>query len=82
MRTIKQVNIHAAKTQLSALIDDVAKGNPFVIAKSGKPLAKVTPFQEKAAPRFGAMKGKMIIPDNFDRMIEDEIYEMFGGLEQ
>jgi len=82
MTTMKQVNIHAAKTQLSALIDDVVKGTPFVIAKSGKPLAKVSPFQEKVAPRFGAMKGKMVIPDDFDRMYEDEIYEMFGGLEQ
>ena len=82
MKTMKQVNIHAAKTQLSALIDDVARGTPFVIAKSGKPLAKVSPFQENTAPRFGAMKGKIIIPDNFDRMCEDEIYEMFGGLEK
>ena len=81
MKTMKHVNIHAAKTQLSALVDEVAKGTPFVIAKSGKPLVKVTPFQEKAAPRFGAMKGKVIIPENFDRMCEDEIYEMFGGLE-
>ena len=82
MSTIKQVNIHAAKTHLSSLIDDVAKGIPFVIAKSGKPLAKVSPYQEKTASRFGAMKGKMVIPDNFDRMCEDEIYDMFGGLEK
>ena len=81
MKAVKQVNIHAAKTQLSALVDEVAKGTPFVIAKSGKPLAKVMPFQENKAPRFGAMKGKMVIPDDFDRMYEDEIYEMFGGLE-
>jgi len=82
MKTIKQVNIHAAKTQLSALVDDVAKGTPFIIAKSGKPLAKVTPIQEKSAPRFGALKGKIVVPNNFDRMYEDEIYEMFGGLEK
>ena len=82
MSTIKQVNIHAAKTHLSSLLDDVVKGNPFIIAKSGKPLAKVSPYQEKTAPRFGAMKGKITIPDNFDRMCEDEIYEMFGGLEK
>jgi prevent-host-death family protein len=77
------VNIHEAKTHLSRLVDKAAKGEPFIIAKAGRPLVKVVPLEEaapKPAPNpIGFMKGRVQIPDDFDRMFEDEIVKMFEG---
>jgi prevent-host-death family protein len=76
-------NMHDAKTNLSRLIDEsVKRGEPFIIAKSGKPLVKVVPIDaETAAPlkRIGFMKGQMIIPIDFDTMGADEISGIFDG---
>jgi prevent-host-death family protein len=76
------VNIHEAKTHLSKLIEKAVQGEPFVIAKAGKPMVKViavdTPA-EKKKKRLGFMKGKISVPDNFDRLYEREIEEMFYG---
>ncbi|MFA6207641.1 MAG: type II toxin-antitoxin system prevent-host-death family antitoxin [Methylocystis sp.] len=55
------VNIHEAKTQLSKLVDLASKGEPFIIAKAGKPLVKVTPLEAPVKPliqRLGFMEGK------------------------
>jgi prevent-host-death family protein len=78
------VNIHEAKTHLSRLVEKAAKGEAFIIAKAGKPMVKVVPLEEaeqsKPAPqRFGFMKGRIKVPDDFDRMFEDEILKMFEG---
>jgi prevent-host-death family protein len=73
------VNIHEAKTQLSRLVDRAAKGEPFVIAKAGKPLVKVSALDAPAAPqRLGFMAGEISVPDDFDRMGENEIEVLFG----
>jgi prevent-host-death family protein len=75
------VNIHEAKTHLSRLVERVAKGETVVIAKAGRPMAKLVPLEDapsKAPRRFGFMPGK--VPEDFDRMFEDEIAEMFGAL--
>jgi len=73
------VNIHEAKTQLSKLVDRAAKGESFIIAKAGKPLVKVVAIDAKSKPsRFGFLKGQIKVPDDFDRMFEDEIAQMFG----
>lgn len=73
------VNIHEAKTQLSRLVDRAAKGEPFVIAKAGKPLVKVTRIDAPAAPkRTGFLAGEIDVPDDFDRMGEREIALLFG----
>lgn len=72
------VNIHEAKTQLSKLI---AKGEPFVIAKAGIPKVKVVPIEtpEGEVPnRLGFMVGKVVVPDDFDRMGELEVLKLFG----
>jgi prevent-host-death family protein len=75
-------NIHHAKTHLSRLVDKAAKGEAFVIAKAGKPLVKVVPL-EPPAPRkinpIGFMKGRIQVPDDFDRMHEAEIDRLFEG---
>ena len=76
------VNIHEAKTHLSRLVERAAKGEPFVIAKAGKPLVKVTALEAPAARqvrRLGFMAGDIAIPDDFDRMGNTEIEELFGG---
>lgn len=73
------VNIHEAKTQLSKLIDMAAKGDGFVIAKSGKPMVKVISLDApKAAKRTGFLSGQVKVPDDFDTMGKGEIEAMFG----
>ena len=77
---MEQVNIHAAKTNLSALVKRAAAGEPFIIAKAGCPLVIVSPYNaSQPLPRIGFMKGQVLIPDDFDRMGEDEIAAMFEG---
>lgn len=76
------VNIHEAKTHLSRLIERAAKGEPFVIAKAGKPLVKVMPLnapEPGQAKRLGFMAGQIAVPDDFDRMGSAEIEQLFGG---
>lgn len=76
------VNIHEAKTQLSRLIEQAVGGEPFIIAKAGKPLVKVSRLDSPdtaQTKRTGFMVGQMQIPDDFDRMGGDEIEHLFGG---
>lgn len=78
---MRQVNIHEAKTHLSKLIERAARGEPFVIAKAGKPLVKVVPLDpaEREAPaRLGFMAGEIEIPDDFDVMGAQAIADLFG----
>ena len=75
-------DIHHAKTHLSRLVDRAAKGEAFVIAKAGKPLVKVVPLQARESrpvQPIGFMKGRVQIPDDFDRMGEAEIARSFNG---
>jgi len=73
------VNIHEAKTQLSKLVDRAAKGEPFVIAKAGKPLVKVVALDAPKRPRrLGFLKGELKVPDDFNRMGQREIAKLFG----
>jgi prevent-host-death family protein len=75
------VNIHEAKTHLSRLIERAAKGEPFIIAKAGKPLVKVIAVDAPATPkmtRLGFMTGHIAVPDDFDRMGETEFEQLFG----
>ena len=74
-----QINIHEAKTHLSSLVDQAAKGEPFVIAKAGKPMVTVIPFvsAQKQRQRVGFLKDQVKVPADFDRMGEKEIMDMF-----
>lgn len=83
---MKTVNIHDAKTNLSRLVEEAAKGEPFIIAKAGKPMVKVVPLEPEAKTdtkprRLGILKGQFKVPDDFDRMCEREIEDMFYGEE-
>ena len=79
---MKSVNIHEAKTHLSKLIQKAANGEPFIIAKAGKPMVKVVSIDAPAPKkmrRIGFGDGKSKIPDDFDTMMQKEIEEMFYG---
>jgi len=71
------VNIHEAKTNLSKLIEKTSKGEEVIIAKAGKPVAKLSSYKKKLKPRkFGLWKGKVWIPDDFDDE-DEEINKLF-----
>ena len=76
------VNIHEAKTHLSRLVDQAANGEPFIIAKAGKPLVKVTALETPTAGqvrRLGFLSGQISVPDDFDRMGSGRIERLFEG---
>jgi prevent-host-death family protein len=78
---MKTINIHEAKTHLSRLVEEAAKGEPFVIAKAGKPLVKVTALGAPVGAqvkRLGFLSGQISVPDDFDRMGQEEIERMFS----
>jgi prevent-host-death family protein len=81
---MRTVNIHEAKTHLSRLVEQAAKGEPFIIAKAGKPLVKVVPLDTPAAGetrRLGFMAGEISVPDDFDTMGAADIEKAFSGQE-
>ena len=79
---MESINMHEAKTRLSQLVARAQQGESFIIAKAGKPLVRVTaidspePSQQR---RIGFLAGQLKIPDDFDRMGEDDIVTLFGG---
>jgi prevent-host-death family protein len=80
---VQTVNIHEAKTHLSRLIDSARQGEPFIIAKAGKPMVTVSaiaPSGQVAPSRLGFMRGAMQVPDDFDRMSGDAVTALFEGL--
>ena len=76
------VNMHEAKTHLSRLVEKAAQGEPFVIARAGKPLVKVVAVdapEPGAVSRIGFLQGKISVPPDFDRMGSAEIEALFEG---
>ena len=77
MRTI---NIHAAKTHLSRLVDDAAGGEEIIIAKAGKPVARLVPLADaRPKRRLGGLAGKVRIPEDFDAPLPNDILDAFEG---
>ena len=77
---MKTINIHEAKTQLSRLVEEAADGKPFIIAKAGKPLVKVTALGTPTGDRvrrLGFLLNSFSIPDDFDTMGSSEIARLF-----
>ena len=77
---MQTVNIHEAKTHLSRLVEKAAKGEPFIIAKAGKPLVKVIALETpepRPAQRLGFMRGQFTVPGDFDTMMGEEIVRLF-----
>ena len=79
---METINIHKAKTHLSRLVEKAAKGEPFIIAKAGKPMVKVVPLEdEKPKRRLGMLDGMFAVPENIKDFGREEIEEMFYGKE-
>lgn len=73
-----RVNIHEAKTQLSRLVEEAAAGREIVIAKAGKPMARLSALGRKPGPRkLGILKGKLRIPKSFDAPLPRAILDDF-----
>lgn len=76
---MKTVNMHEAKTHLSKLVEQALQGQPFVIAKAGKPLVQVTMIETVSPQRSGFLKGQVEIPEDFDDMAAEDIKQLFEG---
>ena len=79
---MRTVNMHEAKTHLSRLVRAAAEGEPFIIARAGKPVVKVTAVEvpdSGSARRVGFLTGQVRVPDDFDRMGADEVRSLFEG---
>jgi prevent-host-death family protein len=73
-----KINIHDAKTQFSRLLTRVSEGEEVIIAKAGKPIARLTPIEERPKKRIpGSAKGKVVITKDFDEPLPDYILEAF-----
>ncbi|HKQ67865.1 MAG TPA: type II toxin-antitoxin system Phd/YefM family antitoxin [Polyangiaceae bacterium] len=76
---MKLVNVQAAKTHLSRLLEDAIGGEDIVIAKAGKPYVRLTPFRPDTTPRvLGGWEGRVWIADDFD-LPDERIVRMFEG---
>ncbi len=74
------LNVHAAKTQLSRLLDEVVAGKEVIIAKAGKPIARLVPYEAPRERRkLGTLAGQFRVPDDFDDPLPDEILDAFEG---
>jgi prevent-host-death family protein len=75
----RTINVHAAKTHLSRLLEEAAAGEEIVIARAGKPLAKLVPVDRPKKRRLGLLAGEARIPDNFDDPLPEHILREFEG---
>jgi prevent-host-death family protein len=76
----KVINIHDAKTHLSRIVDEVAGGAEMIIAKAGKPMARLTPIAPRARKKkLGLLKGKVKVPDDFNTPLDAELIAQFEG---
>jgi len=76
---MKTVNMHEAKTHLSRLVEEAAEGTEIIIAKAGKPRARLVPCAPARKPRkLGWLKGKIWISDDFDVPLPDEMLRAYG----
>ena len=74
------VNIHQAKTHLSRLVEQVTRGHDIIIAKAGRPVARLVPIGNAPRPkRFGVLKGKIRIGADFDGPLPDDVLALFEG---
>jgi prevent-host-death family protein len=76
---MRTVNVHEAKTHLSRLLAEVEAGEEIVIARAGKPVARVVSVDatDKPRRRLGGLRGQFTVPDDFDTWAQDEIIAMF-----
>jgi prevent-host-death family protein len=81
-KAMQTVNMHEAKTQLSKLVARASGGEAIVIAKGGKPAARLVPIEEAVVPKkrkLGWLQGQIDVPGDIKTPFRDEIDGMFGG---
>jgi prevent-host-death family protein len=77
---MKQVNIYEAKTQLSKLVLEAAQGEDIIIARAGKPVARLTRVtRERVRRKLGVLDGQFTIPDDFNHPLPEETLSAFEG---
>jgi len=77
---METVNVHEAKTHFSRLLDRAQEGQEFVIAKAGRPVARLGPLARPGRKRrLGLLDGKFRIPDDFNQPLPDEVVAAFEG---
>ena len=78
---MRTVNMHVAKTHLSRLVEAAANGEPFIIARAGKPIVKVVAIDTPVSRtrRTGFLAGQIVVPQDFDSMGSDAIPALFEG---
>jgi len=77
---VQTINIHEAKTHLSRLLEQVAGGEEIIIAKAGKPIARLVPLDVPPKKRqLGLLKGKLDVPDDFDAPLTEDELALFEG---
>jgi prevent-host-death family protein len=77
---LRTVDLNAAKVHLARLLDEIAAGEEIIIAKAGKPVARLLPYEPRGEPRrLGLMKGRIWISEDFDAQLPEEIVAAFRG---
>ena len=77
---MKKVNIYEAKTRLSQLVEEAASGQDVVIARAGRPVARLTKLARAAGRRrLGILDGRFRIPDDFNRPLPEGVVRSFEG---
>ena len=79
---MQTVNIHAAKTHLSRLLDAAAAGEEILIARAGRPVARLVPLQGASAPQrrqLGRLAGRFTVPEDFDAPLPEDVLNGFEG---
>jgi prevent-host-death family protein len=77
---MRTVNIHSAKTHLSRLVAAAAAGEEIIIAKSGKPVARLMPLADLTrGRRLGLLAGRLFVPGDFDDPLPSEVLDTFEG---
>jgi prevent-host-death family protein len=79
---MRTVNVHAAKTHFSRLVNQAAAGEEIIIARAGKPVAKLVPLtsrHDRPKRRLGALAGVAVVPPDFDAPLPDHVIDTFEG---
>ena len=74
---MRVVNIHQAKTHLSKLVEEVERGEEVIIARAGRPVARLVPLQSPR--RLGLLRGRLTVPEDFDTPLPEEVLATFEG---
>lgn len=76
---MKKVNIYEAKTRLSQLVADAVSGQDVIIARAGRPVARLTRLAQPRKRRLGLLEGRFRIPDDFNRPLPEDVLRAFEG---